>query len=1033
MDSDSSSESDDEFLTTANAVQGNVDRESLIRKKLLESFYGKSSVDDTEEGGDRGVGNVHGSMQQKSEEGSNADTNIDRVQRRSNEKSSEDLDSPYFDAEAHTFHHIRNSSVQTLLETEERLALGVRTLDSTMQTLVYENYSRFIDATDAIRSIGVNVQANEHGLSRLSKGMQIVDEQSRVVEEDLGDLRDAVAEKIRMKRLLTRLDALLKLPKTLKEQIANGQYRKATKSFLTATSILSKHSAGFESLQKIEIECNIILDDMLKDLKLKLFCWSGHKTNVAQIEERDILQSGSTHSEDSSLNPASYTGFIQEPPKNTAEIFECAGTLAMLLRRINTKKITSGSVDKFGILHIGDIKSMSLSASLRLLERIFDTHHIEMHEFSFGVNENGIETDQNLEDALGIDSNAALKGGNLIPTKAIDGILETATLYSITFGRNENEDTQLSDSNILVDFVSEAFESFIFHVRSILLERLLQIQHASGEDENLTQDRAHEEVSGSMSILLHCVRELASGLTFSEVGISDAFASHLIEQTEDLTKAIVRRRIDHKFCDLRLIIVEDCLVPFILGAFADSGEEERTGDSKVLQIVENAGVALSDCLQLIDDIVRSTIADSNAVGASSLRVDLAVLKEAIELSTSRLALWLAGILEVLAGCESSDSNIALEARRNVLDDSGSDKLESMETTHVQGAALQNDDISEITNENDPLTTKVDYAIRELLSELDTNGSSVGFSDLTLAICEMCRIGERTVAEKMKQSIALHYGGEKKRSSELFVSNEYNRGRGSLPLSDKEKKTSERFRLAASRILTLYATNRGSEAASILCAGFAHLSEKRNKFPVAPRMETWHVLEIVKLTSYDCAEIFGGSKRAAPILELDVNKPVVVQSGRLKSKSTGLQLDVERMFQEKVSIYPHPSQFVDFTRNAVVTSVFKVTFKALFEQMRQYCFSTVAYQQLQVDIEFFQHMIPHYVKDDFLAEGANSCSLLSNMLTDTLNGAGERCLDIEFVTNENNIITARSIVSDFMRSNCSDDGEDIISRFVISEE
>jgi hypothetical protein len=40
------------------------------------------------------------------------------------------------EAQAHCKRHIYNSDVHELLETEERLALQVRTLDSTMQTLV---------------------------------------------------------------------------------------------------------------------------------------------------------------------------------------------------------------------------------------------------------------------------------------------------------------------------------------------------------------------------------------------------------------------------------------------------------------------------------------------------------------------------------------------------------------------------------------------------------------------------------------------------------------------------------------------------------------------------------------------------------------------------------------------------------------------------------------------------------------------------------------------------------------------------------
>ena len=279
-DDDSSDDSsEDEYLTQGNKGDAQ-DREAMIRRKLMESFYGKSlspqkpeAKDDTDDDvvDDEVAGIVHENHEDEEEEEEDI------------RMTSDDLDSPYFDPDAHTSKYVIEGNVHDVLEVEERLALQVRTLDSTMQTLVYENYSKFIDATDAIRSIGVSVHANEEGLGRLSKGMQVIDETSRSVEDALGTLRDAVADKLRIKRLLTRLDGLLKLPATLKQQIQNGQYRLATKSYLSAHAILSKHSAGFESLKTIEMDCRSILEFMIKDIKQKLIHWSGQNSDRKSV------------------------------------------------------------------------------------------------------------------------------------------------------------------------------------------------------------------------------------------------------------------------------------------------------------------------------------------------------------------------------------------------------------------------------------------------------------------------------------------------------------------------------------------------------------------------------------------------------------------------------------------------------------------------------------------------------------------------------------------------------------------------------
>ena len=265
-DISSSSDSDDEFLTTSNnGGGGSTDREALIRKKLLENFYGKTDASDE-------TRNPHAldSSRSQRKAGNN--------RQGENEGDADDLNSVAFDSVKHAVTHIRSSTTHELLETEEKLALQVRTLDSTMQTLVYENYSRFIDATDAIRSIGVNVSANESGLKLLTESMNSVNEHSRIVEDALGSLRDQVAEKIRVQRLLTRLGTLLKLPATLQVQIASGKYKTAARSYLQAAAILSKHSEGFESLKSIETECNAILEQLKRDLSCKALYWSGRAT-----------------------------------------------------------------------------------------------------------------------------------------------------------------------------------------------------------------------------------------------------------------------------------------------------------------------------------------------------------------------------------------------------------------------------------------------------------------------------------------------------------------------------------------------------------------------------------------------------------------------------------------------------------------------------------------------------------------------------------------------------------------------------------
>jgi len=229
------------------------------------------------------------------------------------------------------------------------------------------------------------------------------------------------------------------------------------------------------------------------------------------------------------------------------------------------------------------------------------------------------------------------------------------------------------------------------------------------------------------------------------------------------------------------------------------------------------------------------------------------------------------------------------------------------------------------------------------------------------------------------------------------------------LNDQDQKAADRFIMSASRVISLYIMNRGSDAAFLFCRGLREVSEREGEdLPSGPRDESWQILEIVKMASLDCTTIFGGERCAGPVPDPPMDEenrdifntsggsPLTTQSSFGGLAMKGLQMDVERMFTEKFPTYPHPSRTAEFTRTAVVTSVMQVAFSAILEKARSCTFTTAGYKQLQVDIAILRHFLPHYVKDDFLKEGNNLRTALDNRLNDVMACAGERCKDLECV-------------------------------------
>lgn len=1006
-DDDSSDDSsEDEFLTPGNKGDSQ-DREAMIRRKLMESFYGKSlsppqSTTKADSDDDDVVEDeVAGSVQEQDEDDEEEDIRM----------TSDDLDSPYFDPDAHTSKYVIEGNVHDVLEVEERLALQVRTLDSTMQTLVYENYSKFIDATDAIRSIGVSVHANEEGLGKLSKGMHVIDETSRSVEDALGTLRDAVADKLRIKRLLTRLDALLRLPTTLKQQIQHGQYRLATKSYMSAHAILSKHSAGFESLKTIEVDCHSILEEMIKDLKHKLMHWSGQNSVLLQTvlsvdeedEEDDVGEDGKPSNDDQPLGyQKEGDDWIPplEPPKSVSEIFECASTLLMSLPKEGSESHEAITFDTG--LTGPECKSAALAATIRYLERVLDTHQIELQDAMFNT---GFADDA--FDPTGLPSLPEIdkpKHSKLIPTVYLDNLLEATTLYGISFSIDGVPSLTDTGRLVLMDFVSDAFAAFLSYVRTLLLERSVDEEDDDEEKELLSGDgdEAYSEISSAMTHLLRSVRDLASGLALPDVGVDVEFASGLVDQAVVVTETMVRRRVAQKFINLRYSVVQECLAPFTRDAMTHECSSDAT---RVTEIVQMASVALSDGLQLVDDTVKSIL--TGGVVVSDLKgVDYAMVKEAVQGCCRRFAMWLAATLEILAGCESSDRNLTIEADEKC-GESGEEVTEGKRVTEVNTAVYE-DDMSVMQQDN--VNERVDASLDCLLADLDASSTPESRSDLMLAISEMCRLAQRSVMENINQSISTDNSGSRKynRNSDIFASNgPSSRLKG---LNEQDSKASDRFLLAASRVLTLYSMHRGSTAASFACHEMHDVARlEGDDLPESPRSAIIDMLSVVKLTSIDCANVFGGEPQAGPVPDppeddldaLDTGTSAYssrsITSGLASVK--GLSLDVERMFTLKVPTFPHPSTIATFSRNAVVFVLLKIAFNALKEQTRACTFNTKGYRQLQVDVLLLRHLLPHYVKDETIGEGANYLTMLDNVLNDIMQNAGERCNDVECLGQE----------------------------------
>lgn len=64
---------------------------------------------------------------------------------------------------------LRTTRLDALLAKHTEMSSEIKNLDSDMQMLVYENYNRFISATDTIRTMKSNVDGMDSSMQELEK------------------------------------------------------------------------------------------------------------------------------------------------------------------------------------------------------------------------------------------------------------------------------------------------------------------------------------------------------------------------------------------------------------------------------------------------------------------------------------------------------------------------------------------------------------------------------------------------------------------------------------------------------------------------------------------------------------------------------------------------------------------------------------------------------------------------------------------------------------------------------------------------
>ena len=207
-------------------------------KSLLSSYYGAAEDPSSNNNGhgDNGAGAGAGG-------GRTSHLRLSSPSSSSSSSVSLNVDAAHFDKDRFMRQLLRGTRLDGLLKKHADMSSEIRSLDSDMQMLVYENYSKFIAATDTIRTMKHNVDTMTSNTDQLMTLMGGVAVRSDSVNDKLDKQRNKIEELSRVRTVLKKLQVLLDLPARLKACLEADALTLAVGYVAGAKPLLSRYAA----------------------------------------------------------------------------------------------------------------------------------------------------------------------------------------------------------------------------------------------------------------------------------------------------------------------------------------------------------------------------------------------------------------------------------------------------------------------------------------------------------------------------------------------------------------------------------------------------------------------------------------------------------------------------------------------------------------------------------------------------------------------------------------------------------------------
>ncbi|CAD6206570.1 unnamed protein product [Miscanthus lutarioriparius] len=179
------------------------------------------------------------------------------------------INSASFDPDIYMNVLVEQSNLEGLLQRHVKMAAEIKNLDTDLQMLVYENYNKFISATDTIKRMKTNIVGMEANMDQLLAKITSVQSKSDTVNTSLFDKRENIEKLHRTRNLLRKVQFIYDLPTRLNKCIKTEAYADAVRFFTGAKPIFEAYGdTSFQDCKKASEEA---MDLVIQHLQAKLY------------------------------------------------------------------------------------------------------------------------------------------------------------------------------------------------------------------------------------------------------------------------------------------------------------------------------------------------------------------------------------------------------------------------------------------------------------------------------------------------------------------------------------------------------------------------------------------------------------------------------------------------------------------------------------------------------------------------------------------------------------------------------------------